>query len=313
MLLRAFAFSLLALTGLGALSASADDRAITVRGHVGTGHVAESLTPMVTAKDRAVRDALGVSSKDPVVVDVVKDLGAARTLERPWRLPEWAAGAARPDDREIVLMLGGRAGRHDVPRTLTHELAHVALHDATGGVRVPRWFDEGTARFLAGEHGVIDERALARARIARDRFDLDALAASFPADSEGAARAYAISARAIRILVDRGGKDVLARVADRVERGAPFKEALVDETGLRPWELSREAWQSVSLASAWGTVFLDVDPFMPIALALFSFGAISVRRRRRARFLSLDDDLPRAPLGDVVVVRWRVRPRLAFV
>lgn len=303
----------LALSSLLAVAASADDHAITVRGHGGTGQVAESLTPIVHARDEAVRDALGVERAAPVVVDVVKDLGAAGALERPWRLPEWAAGAARPNDREIVLMLGGRTGRHDVPRTLTHELAHVALHDATGGVRVPRWFDEGTARFLAGEHGVIDERALAHARIARARFDLDALSASFPADSEGAARAYAISARAIRILVDRNGTDVLARIADRVEQGVPFKEALLVESGLRPWELSRETWQSVSLASAWGTVFLDVDPFTPVALALFSVGAISARRRRRERFLRLDDDLPRAPIGDIVVVRWRVRPRrLAF-
>jgi hypothetical protein len=226
-------------------------------------------------------------------------------------LPEWAAGAARPDEGTIVLMLGGRSGRHNVPRVLKHELTHLAVHDAAGGVRVPRWFDEGTSRVLAGEHGDDDARALARARITRQRLDLDALEASFPADSEGAARAYALSGRAITLLVDRHGTDVLARVLGRVRSGERFESALVAETGVRTWELSLTVWRSVDLWSAWSTVLLDVDWAMTLAGFVFVVGAVRVRRRRRSQLAAMED--PVEPLA-VRLVRWRVvphRPRFA--
>jgi hypothetical protein len=307
--MRSFVGYLLALVfALSSSMARADDEVhpVTVRGHASAAPMAENLEPLIADFDRDVREALGAPPKGPISVDVVKDLRAARSLDRPWMLPEWAAGAARPDEGTIVLMLGGRSGRHNVPRVMKHELAHLAVHDAAGGVRVPRWFDEGTARVLAGEHADDDNRALARARIAGLRFDLDALSASFPADSEGAARAYAISGRAITLLVEKHGSDVLARILSQVRAGERFEIAMLNETGVRPWELSLSVWKSVNLWSAWSTVMREVDWAMAIAGLVFVVGAARVRRRRRAQLAAMED--PEEPLA-VALVRWRVIPR----
>ena len=67
-----------------------------------------------------------------------RSLGAGHPLgRRPWPCP----GA-----RTILL----RADQGDLARTLRHELAHLALHEAVT-VRVPLWFDEGYAAWAAGE------------------------------------------------------------------------------------------------------------------------------------------------------------------
>ena len=62
------------------------------------------------------------------------------------RAPEWGAAVAVPGARTILL----RADQDDLLRTLRHELAHLALHEAVP-VRVPLWFDEGYAAWAAGE------------------------------------------------------------------------------------------------------------------------------------------------------------------
>ena len=62
------------------------------------------------------------------------------------RAPSWGAAIAVPGARTILL----RADEGDLSRTLRHELAHLALHEAVA-VRVPLWFDEGYASWAAGE------------------------------------------------------------------------------------------------------------------------------------------------------------------
>ncbi|HEX2218107.1 MAG TPA: hypothetical protein VHG35_04840, partial [Gemmatimonadales bacterium] len=108
------------------------------------------------------------------------------------RAPRWGAAVALPSLRTIVL----RADGQDLPRTLRHELAHLALHERVE-VRVPLWFDEGYAGWAAGEWerlGVL-ELNLAVARGALP--DFRALDGALRASETSADAAYALAYSAV--------------------------------------------------------------------------------------------------------------------
>src|SRR5690606_10989365 len=88
---------------------------------------------------------------------------------------------------------------HDRERVLLHELAHLAIADAAGG-KVPRWFDEGASRRIAGEDGLDDDYVLAQARVGERLIPLEGLGYSFPGGQQQASVAYAVSGRAIELL-----------------------------------------------------------------------------------------------------------------
>jgi hypothetical protein len=110
---------------------------------------------------------LGRFSPGPMRLVVVPDGRRLDSLTKG-RAPRWGAAVALPDTRTIVL----RADGGDLPRTLRHELAHLALHQRVP-VRVPLWFDEGYAGWAAGEwerQGVLElNLAVARPMPSRTR------------------------------------------------------------------------------------------------------------------------------------------------
>src|SRR5690606_28262832 len=97
-----------------------------------------------------------------------------------------------------------------------HELAHIAVAGAAGEGRgqVPRWFDEGVARRLAGEDGMDDDAVLAQAKLGGRVMLLEGLERSFPGSQASAAIAYAVSGRAIELLEAEHGKGVVRRILD---------------------------------------------------------------------------------------------------
>src|SRR5690606_8616859 len=86
------------------------------------------------------------------------------------RTPEWGAGVAMPQLGIIVIpgYVSSRAGTHELPQILRHELAHVALQRHLGDALVPRWFTEGYATWSAGQLDV-DAGWQLRLALATDR------------------------------------------------------------------------------------------------------------------------------------------------
>lgn len=77
-------------------------------------------------------------------------------------MPQWVAGVAHSESGEIMI---ARHGPDGAPTTLEqllkHEMAHVALHRATGGADVPRWFHEGVAEATEGGISLTRSQSLA--------------------------------------------------------------------------------------------------------------------------------------------------------
>jgi hypothetical protein len=205
------------------------------------------------------------------------------------RAPGWGAAVALPGARTILI----RADIDDVYRTLRHELAHLALHQALSG-RVPLWFDEGYASWAAGEWERMGALELNLAVIRGAIPDLRGLDGALRGSSSTADAAYALAASAVTELARRNPSRSLTPLLDRLRRGEPFDQAVLATTGLSldQFELAwrRGLRQRYSLVAwlvaggGWGI----------LALVVWIF----VRRRRIA-------DRPRRAALDV---GWEIPP-----
>jgi hypothetical protein len=132
---------------------------------------------------------------------VVIEVAPTDEVFRAWvgdAFPEWGAAAAFPGAQRIV-MQGPRSGGSaagDPLVVLRHELAHLALAEALGGL-APRWFDEGYASFAAGEWGREEIIATNVALVLRGPRTFAALETMFYGGGRSAEGAYALAHRAV--------------------------------------------------------------------------------------------------------------------
>lgn len=295
--------------GLGATAAAADPcvAQVVVEGHGVPAHV---VTEMQASADRSMARAMertGSTICAPVAVALLPGIEGAIHLDPPWVLPSWAAGAAVPTERRIVIAITADGRRQDRERVLLHELAHVAARDAAAGTRLPRWLDEGIARVVAGEHGPEDLSVLARARVGDRLIPFAALEESFPGRADQAALAYAQSGRAVSLLEGEGAlPDVLAGIA----RGLSVDDALAETIGRRSWQLERDVARSIPLWRAWAVVGFETDLALGAAALVCVWAGLRARRRFRDGLARLEDAPATGsfrtsmPPLNVSLVRW---------
>ena len=219
--------------------------AVHLTAHPPVEHLEQELGPRAEQLYGAVNARLGAPPLDEVRIDLSATLDdAAHHLD--WHLPGWAAGAARSREGEILLTVHKDGQRHDIERVLTHELAHVAIDSAAGEAEVPRWFNEGLARVIAREQGPDDAQRLALARLADRVPSLEGLTHAFPRAADDASLAYATSARAIELVMERGGPNAPAAILAALSAGVPFDDALTQATGLPTWQLQLRVRDSIA-------------------------------------------------------------------
>jgi hypothetical protein len=136
------------------------------------------------------------------------------------RLPEWTIAAY--DGRIHLPVRGAPQQRERLERVLSHEFVH-AVVATLGGRQVPTWLDEGLATELQ-RGGAQDFEAVLAATPARPR--LSTLHDGFiDLDTREARVAYALSALAVRRMLQmRGGSAIVSLLRD-LGRGTPFGTA----------------------------------------------------------------------------------------
>lgn len=237
---------------------------------------------LARAADRPAEwPGLGLRNPGPLRLIVVPN---GRTLDSltSGRAPAWGAAIAEPGERTILL----RADQDDLPRTLRHELAHLALHEAVA-VRVPLWFDEGYAAWAAGEwerYGGLElNLAVVRGAIP----SLTALDGALRGSATTADAAYALAASAVTELARRNPTGTLAPLLQRLERGEGFDQAVLATTGLS-MDRFEDAWRrTVRRRYTWGQWLIAGGGWAVAGVLVLWL----VRRRRRvdrARRAALD-------------------------
>ena len=182
---------------------------------------------LARAADRPAEwPGLGLRDPGPLRLIIVPD---GRTLDSltAGRAPAWGAAVAEPGERTILL----RADQDDLLRTLRHELAHLALHEAVP-VRVPLWFDEGYASWAAGEWERFGGLELNLAVVRGAIPTLTALDGALRGSASTADAAYALAASAVTELARRNPTGTLTPLLQRLERGESFDSAVLATTGL---------------------------------------------------------------------------------
>jgi hypothetical protein len=150
---------------------------------------AERLAREIPGWWESIENELGVDVEDELQIHFVRNAGG---VARATDMPAWVAGVAHPPRGEIAIAEHAPDGsKSDLRDLLRHEMAHVALHRATEGADVPRWFHEGVADSVAGEIDLLRAETLAQAIFGAGVPDLESLERSFRGDGREVAVAYA--------------------------------------------------------------------------------------------------------------------------
>lgn len=211
--------------------------------------------------------------------------------------PDWSAAVAIPALRRIVVPAAAsrRSGGQPLWRILRHEWAHLGLHQALPGLRVPRWFDEGYAEWAAGW-----DRAQAwrlRVLLAFGRAPpLDSLSLAWPGDRASAEAAYLLAATAVEYLVDASGERGLEVFLEAWRREGRFEVALRQVYGVTSGQLEEDWRDWVRARYGWMYV-LTHSVLAWTLLAVMSLFLVRIRRRRdRERMARLRaGELPERP------------------
>jgi hypothetical protein len=263
-----------------------------------------SLMPLLPAWWVSVERALAGDVSDRIDLTLVQHAGRVSDATGQ---PHWAAGVASPSRGEIIVSLHGPDGsRTDMESLVKHEMAHVILHRATGGVALPRWFHEGVAESFTDRIDFRRTTTLAEAVFGRGVPNLERLEQSFFQDDAVAASvAYAAARDFVQFLrfQDAGGADFRQLLLE-LRRGKSIDGATVAAYGVtlqeqaKRWReglLGRFAWYPVVASGAFP--FLLLTPLVLVAW----FRRRESMRRAWAR-LELEDLEERRKLftGDLI-------------
>jgi hypothetical protein len=196
--------------------------------------------------------------------------------------PEWGAAAAFPSSHRIVLQgqRSGGSGAGDPLVVLRHEIAHLAIYEALGGL-APRWFDEGYASFAAGEWGRDEVLTTNLALALRGPRTLDELDAMFAGGGRQAAGAYALAHRAVAELaaLDQGrGLTLFFRYWQETES---LERALRQAYGMTVGGFETHWVRRTRLR--YGALALAGDLAVAAGVLLIVVLPVYLRRRRRDR------------------------------
>ena len=222
-------------------------------------------------------------------------------------VPVWAAGVAHSASGEIVIAQHAPDGsRTDLDSLLRHELAHVALHRATGGQPIPRWFHEGIAESFGNGVDLLRSQTLAGAIFGPGVPPLEQLEDNIRgSDPISATVGYAAARDFVNYLRDRDASDgaQVRQLLTEIRHGHSFDAALVKVYGKALVELDSE-WRSgltgryswFPVISSGGLPFAVLSPLMVVAM---------IRRRRVLRAgwdrLNREDAEERAQLNALVL------------
>lgn len=222
---------------------------------------------------------------DSILILLANDEAAFDSLTGG-RVPEWGAGVAFPDAGVIVLpaYASRRGPVHELAGVLRHEIAHVALQQYLAGARVPRWFTEGYATWVAGQFDANAGWMLRLAFLTDRAPPLDSLVLDWPAHTADARVAYLLSASAVQWLHERGGERVLRMFLERWKLTGAFETALFDVYGLRLHQLEEHWSTSVRRRFGW-LLFLAQTLVIWAILAVIVIALWVIRRQRNRRKL----------------------------
>jgi hypothetical protein len=156
---------------------------------------------------------------------------------------EWVGGQAFPN-YNIIIMAVNSSILNWAKGALPHEVTHLIVHETVFGAfgDIPRWLDEGFARYSEGPMSISDKQALDQAVQNKNLMSVRSLGSSFPTDATLAGLAYAESSSIVSYLISTYGWDKIKTLLDVFKDGSTYDNALkkvynFDSSGLdKEWK-----------------------------------------------------------------------------
>lgn len=198
------------------------------------------------------------------------------------RTPDWIAGLAVGSD--LVVLFPERTPGYphqSIEDVLRHEIAHALIARSARNRPVPRWFHEGLATAAERPWELQDRTRLIYELVTGPRLTLDQIDALFAGDRDAQTRAYVLSSRFVRDLLDTHGEAVAADILSAVGTGLSFEQAFARATGESLSAAEAAFWEGQRTWTTWFPLATSTTTLW-IVIMLLSLWAIRRARRRRA-------------------------------
>jgi hypothetical protein len=202
-------------------------------------------------------------------------------------VPEWVSGytdAATSDAGSVVVLLAERTPSYPdggLEEVLAHEVTHVLIHRASGGRRVPRWFDEGLAMLAARSWRLRDETELALGVLSGPRVPLWKLDDLFRGKKRDVEHGYALAGTLVHDLLDRYGPAVPRLVLARLAQGDTFETAMRGATGATLLDVGEAFYARQASLKRWIPILTSTAALW-FGISVLAIVAAIRRRRRKA-------------------------------
>jgi hypothetical protein len=145
---------------------------------------------------------------------------------------EWTGAATFPALRTIFMWLGGGPGDF-LETTMVHEVTHVVFADATDNPyhQPMKWLNEGLASWSERQSADAERSTVEFEASGGGLFAFEAISENFPIGTRGSSLSYAQGATMVDMIVERHGREAIARMAEAYRDGASDEEALEAGTG----------------------------------------------------------------------------------
>jgi hypothetical protein len=266
----------------------------------GSRERAEALLPELEAARLNVAGRLGIQSPASFDVTLAANEAGFRALMGD-RFPHWGVGAAFPQRRLIVLM-PFRGDHAETLQTARHEVSHVLLFQATQrdgdneARRVPTWFDEGVAMWVAGEWRLNDSIDVFFGVLSGGLVPLAELDRVLGFPQARAQLAYSQSQMAVTYLMELGGPSAVGEIVRIVRDGEPFDVAIQNVTGLTMVEFEIRLARFVGSRYGLAAMATSSPALWFYASLLILVAYVSVRLRNRARVKAWEEEDPTSAL-----------------
>lgn len=209
-------------------------------------------------------------------------------------IPRHYLGLAVPSRHTVLLntLTTLEGGPDRLRGTYLHELVHLAVsyHPERGWMRVPRWFDEGTAMVISKTWDLNEAWNIENLRILQTPLsDLDA---QFGKDPIAMQDAYTQSHSLVRHFTDQHGAVGLRRLLVEMRGGAPFHQAFFAASGQTLAEFWASWDRTQNSLGAW-VLALSNTVMLWMSIGVLALLAALVHRRYRQRKqqqLELEDE-----------------------
>jgi len=224
-----------------------------------------------------LEDALGRDVEDDLDLDLYFVTHSGMVADATG-MPSWASGVANGPQGKIVFSHHQPDGaRSELPGLVRHELAHIALHRAVGGRRIPTWLSEGIADTLGEGVSLLRAQTLASAVFGARVPPLEHLERGFGGTDDDVRIAYATS------------RDFVGWLRGRDADGSSFRQFIA--------ELRRGRSVDAALLASHDATLAELEEDWRGGLVGRFFWAPQI----------WGDGLPALLVGPLVLLAWRRR------